>query len=76
MITQLKKINSGVPQSNMLGLMLHLLSTADLPVALDTITYVDDAAILAVHNTCRSIPALTKKLLLHPKMAKEMGNQS
>jgi len=33
-VIQLKKINSGVPQSNVIGLMLYLLYTADLPIAL------------------------------------------
>jgi len=51
-VTQLKDINSGVPQGSVLGPVLYLLYTADLPVALDTInaTYADDIAILAVHK--------------------------
>jgi len=43
---QLKEINSGIPQSSMLGPMLYLLYAADLPFALDTTTatYADDTA--------------------------------
>jgi len=51
-VTKLKDINFGIPQGNVLGQMLYLLYTADLPVALDTITaiYADDTAVLAVHK--------------------------
>jgi len=51
-LTQLKDINSGVPQSNVLGPVLYLLYIADLPVALDTIiaTYAADITILAAHK--------------------------
>jgi len=47
-VTQLKDINSRVSQSS----VLYLLYTADLPVALDTITatYANDIAILAAHK--------------------------
>jgi len=52
MPTQLKEINSGVSQGSILGLLLYLLYTADLPVALDSIIaiYADDIAILAAHS--------------------------
>jgi len=49
---QLKDINSGVPQGNVLGPVFYLLYTADLSVALDTITatYADHTAILTAHK--------------------------
>jgi len=50
-VTQLKDIDSGVPQGSVLP-VLYLLYIADLPIALDTITatYADDTAILAAHK--------------------------
>jgi len=52
-VTQLKDINSGVPQGSVLRPVLYLLPyTADLPIALHTITaiYADDTIILAAHK--------------------------
>jgi len=51
-VTQLKDINSRVPQGSVLGPVLYLLYTTDLPVAPDTITatYADDTAILTAHK--------------------------
>jgi len=51
-VTQLKDINSGVPQGNVLGPVLYLLYIADLPVAQDiiTATYADDTIILTAHK--------------------------
>jgi len=48
-VMQLKDINS---RGSVLGPVLHLLRTADLPVAPDTIiaTYADDTAILTAHK--------------------------
>jgi len=50
-VTQLKEINSGVPEGS-IGPMLYVLYTADLPVCLcfTTATYADDTAVLAAHN--------------------------
>jgi len=50
MVIQLKEINSGVPRDSVLGPVLYLLYTADLPVALGstTATYADDTTL--VHN--------------------------
>jgi len=50
--------------------MLHLLYIIDLPVALDTTTAIYDRAILAAQQPCRNIPAFTRKLFLHPEVAK------
>ncbi|GBP81063.1 Probable RNA-directed DNA polymerase from transposon BS [Eumeta japonica] len=46
----LKKINSGVPQGSILGPVLYLIFTADIPTHEDTITatYADDTALLSV----------------------------
>jgi len=52
MVTQLKDINSGVPQGSVHAPVLYLLYITDLPVALYTITaiYADDITILAAHR--------------------------
>jgi len=51
-VTQLKNINFGVPQGNVLGPLSYLLYTADLSISLDIIiaTYADNTAILASHK--------------------------
>jgi len=51
-VTQLKDINSGVSQGSVLGPVLYLLYTADLPVApgIITATYADDTVILTAHK--------------------------
>jgi len=52
-LTQLKDINSGVPQGSMLGSVLYLLYTANFLLALDATiaTYADDIAILTAHKS-------------------------
>lgn len=57
--TKLHPIKSGVPQANVLGLMLYLLFTADLPSnnKTTTSTFADDTAILLVNR----IPILHQK---------------
>jgi len=66
-ITQLKDINSGVPQGSVLGPVLYLLYTADLPVAPDTITatYADDTAILTAHKDLVEASQRLQKSLFH-----------
>jgi len=66
-VTQLKDINSGVPQGSMLGPVLYLLYTADFPVAPDTITatYADDTAILTAHKNHVEASQRLQKSLFH-----------
>jgi len=51
-VTQLRDVNTEVPQSSVLGPVLYLLCTTNFPVTLDIIiaTYADDTAILAAHK--------------------------
>jgi len=66
-ITQLKDINSGVPQGSVLEPVLYLLHTADLPVTQDTITatYADDTAILTAHKDHIKVSQRLQKSLFH-----------
>lgn len=51
-ISKLHEIHSGVPQGSVLGSILYLLYTADLPTNPQRtfVTYADDTAILAAHE--------------------------
>lgn len=53
--SDLRAIKAGVPQGSVLGPVLYLLYTCDIPALKnDTIaTFADDTAILAVGNTCK-----------------------
>jgi len=66
-ITLLKDINSGVPQGSVLGPVLYLLYTADLPVVLDTITgtYADGTAILTAHKDYVEASQQLQRSLFH-----------
>lgn len=50
--SQMHEITSGVPQGSILGPVLYLIYTADLPTNRNTIiaTYADDTAIMSVHD--------------------------
>lgn len=50
-VTELYPIQAGVPQGSVLGPVLYLLFTADIPTTADfTATYADDTALMAVHE--------------------------
>ena len=62
-ITKLYKFQAGVPQGSVLGPILYLLYTADIPIMEENLigTYADDTAILASHSN----PAAASFLLQH-----------
>ncbi|XP_018377267.1 PREDICTED: RNA-directed DNA polymerase from mobile element jockey-like [Trachymyrmex cornetzi] len=59
--TELHKIQAGVPQGSVLGPILYLLYTADLPTktGVTTATFADDTAVLASHKN----PILATQML-------------
>lgn len=73
-ISQMHEIHSGVPQGSVLGPVLYLIFTADLPTVnyTSTATYADDTAVLSVdknHN------AASAKLQSHLSLIEKWFNQ-
>lgn len=62
--SSLHRINSGVPQGNMLGPVLYSLYTADLPTTslVMTATFADDTAIRASQNLQRNLNDVQRRL--------------
>lgn len=62
-VSQLQKITAGVPQGSVLGSVLYLLYTADLPNinGVITATYADDTALLAAHENSIIVSDILQK---------------
>ena len=60
--TSLKKINTGVPQGSVLGPVLYLLYTSDVPsdTGVTLATFADDTAILAADSKIEASPKSCK----------------